>query len=42
MKAKAKAVRQVMVAVGKDQSPEATALLASLFDDLLGETGELP
>jgi hypothetical protein len=42
LQSKARAVRLVMAAVGKDRSPEASALLASLLADLLGEAVELP
>jgi hypothetical protein len=31
-----------MTAVGKDRTPQASALLASLLADLLGEAVELP
>jgi hypothetical protein len=42
MRSKARAVRIVMAAVGKDRCPEATALVASLLADLLREEVELP
>jgi hypothetical protein len=42
VRSKARAVRMVLAAVGKDRSPEASALLASLLADLLGEPVELP
>jgi hypothetical protein len=42
MQSKARALRIVMMAVGVDRSPEATALLASLLSDLLGEGALLP
>jgi hypothetical protein len=41
MRSKARAVRTVMLAVGRDRSPEADALLASLLADLLGEAVDL-
>jgi hypothetical protein len=42
MRSKARAVHTVMLAVGRDRSPEANALLASLLTDLLGEAVQLP
>jgi hypothetical protein len=42
LRSKAAAVRTVMVALGRDRSPAATALLASLLADLLGDTVNLP
>jgi hypothetical protein len=42
MRSKAMAVRLVLAAVGKDRSPEASALVASLLADLLGDATELP
>jgi hypothetical protein len=42
LKAKAGAVRTVMLALGRDRSPAATAILASLLTDLLGQSVELP
>jgi hypothetical protein len=42
MRSKAGAVRMVLLAVGRDRSPEARALLASLLADLLGQPVELP
>jgi len=42
LRAKARALRTVMIALGKDRSPAATALLASLLADLTGEAVDLP
>jgi len=42
IRTKAMAMRTVMLAIGRDRPPEATALLASLLADLLGEAVELP